>query len=180
MAIIPAASKITAAPTTIRLTNSSNRTVCTAAWVSRNADSTGTSGVVTAVMFAAGANSPVSPGGTVLARLRLSSNPCAPSASTPPTASGYTHCRSMARGPECTFCMATSWSGSAKMPPTQYWTYAARMRSGTPTVLSFAQNDEFAPRMRMIAVMTILDRTGRDAHLRRESRDESRTARPSA
>ncbi len=117
-AIIPAASKITAAPTTIRLTNSNSSTVCTAAWVTRNADTTGTSGVVTAVVLTAGANSPVSPSGTVLARLRLSSKACAPSAPTPPTASGYTHWMSMFEDPSA-FCMATNWSGSAKTPATQ-------------------------------------------------------------
>ena len=117
-AIIPAASRITAAPTTIRLTNSSSSTVWTAAWVSRNADNTGTSGLATAVVLVAGAKAPVSPSWTVLARLRLPSRACAPSASTPPTASGYVHWMSMAEDPSA-FCMATSWSGSAKIAPTQ-------------------------------------------------------------
>ena len=126
-AIMPAASKITAAPTTIRLTNSSNSTVCTAAWVSTNADNTGASGVATEVVLTAGAKIPVSPVGTVVARLRLSSRACTPSAPTPPTASGYSHCMSMAEDPS-TSCMATSWSGSVKTPPTQYSMSPACMR----------------------------------------------------
>ena len=108
-------------------------------------------------MLTAGAKSPVSPSGTVLARLRLSSRACTPSAPTPPTASGYAHWMSMFEDPSA-FCMATSWSGSAKTPPTQYSIGGIidTMRLGRPTVLSLAQKDEVAPRIRTIAVMTIL------------------------
>jgi len=153
---MPAASRITAAPTTIRLTNSNSSTVCTAAWVTRNADTTGASGVVTAVVLTAGAKAPVSPTGTVLARLRSSSRACAPSAPTPPVASGYTHWMSMLEDPSA-FCMATNWSGSAKTDPAQQLQVSGPVtRLGRPTVLSLAQKDEFGPRIRTIAVMTIL------------------------
>jgi hypothetical protein len=155
-AIIPAASRITAAPVTIRLTNSSSSTVCTAAWVTRNPDSTGTSRVVTAAVLTAGANTPVSPSGTAPARFRSSSRACVPSALRPPTASGYTHWMSILEDPNA-FCTATNWSGSAKIDPTQQLQVPRPvLRLGTPTVLSFAQKAESGPRICTIAVMRIL------------------------
>ena len=60
--IILAASRITAAPTTIRLTNSSSSTVWIAAWVPRNNDSSEISGEMTVSVSALGASVPVSAG----------------------------------------------------------------------------------------------------------------------
>src|ERR1700733_2158168 len=54
-------------------------------------------------------------------------------------------------------CMAATWSGSAKIDPfQQLQVNMPVVRLGRPTVLSFAQKDEFGPRIRTIAVMTIL------------------------
>ena len=75
--IILAASRITAAPTTIRLTNSSSSTVSMAAWVLRNSDRSEISGEVTVSVSALGASGPVSAGGVVVARLSALSRPCA-------------------------------------------------------------------------------------------------------
>ena len=60
--IILAASRMTAAPTTIRLTNSSSSTVWMAAWVPRNSDRSEISGEVTVSVSALGASVPVSAG----------------------------------------------------------------------------------------------------------------------
>ena len=116
--IILAASRITAAPTTIRLTNSSSSTVSMAAWVPRNSDRSEISGEVTVSVSALGASGPVSAGGVVTARLSALSRPCAWSAVTPPGSSGNSQLSSMP-GPLNASCIAASWSGSAKTPPTQ-------------------------------------------------------------
>ena len=65
---IRAASRITAAPTTTRLTNRSRSTVSTAAWVLRNSARFCSSGEATVSAFAAGASAPVSVGVTAVAR----------------------------------------------------------------------------------------------------------------
>ena len=74
--IIRAASRITAAPVAIRLTNSSNSTVSMAAWVARNSDRTEVSGELTVSASALAASGPVSGSGTVAARLRALARPC--------------------------------------------------------------------------------------------------------
>ena len=66
--IILAASRITAAPTTIRLTNRSSSTVSTADWVPRNSARSGSSGEVTCSALAPGASAPLSVGVLVTAR----------------------------------------------------------------------------------------------------------------
>ena len=122
--IILAASRMTAAPTTIRLTNSSSSTVWMAAWVLRNSDRSEISGEVTVSVSALGASVPVSAGVAVTARLSALSRPCAWSAVTPPGSSGNSQFSSMP-GPLNAFCIAASWSGSAKTPPTQNGMVAA-------------------------------------------------------
>ena len=109
--IILAASRITAAPTTIRLTNSSSSTVSMAAWVPRNSDRFEISGEMTVSVSALGASGPVSAGVIVTARLSALSKPCAWSAVTPPGSSGNSQ-RSSMPGPLNASCIAASWSGS--------------------------------------------------------------------
>ncbi len=70
--IIREAITITAAPVTIRLTNSSSSTVSMAAWVSRNSDRFEISGEVTVIVSALGISAPVSAGGSVVARFSAS------------------------------------------------------------------------------------------------------------
>ena len=113
-----AASRITAAAITIRLTDSSSSTVSTPAWVLRNSDTSAVSGMVTLSVSVAGASGPVSAGVTVLARLRALYSPWAWSALSPPTASGNSQPSSMP-GPLNALCIAASWSGSAMTPAAQ-------------------------------------------------------------
>ena len=115
--IILAASRITAAPTTIRLTNSSSSTVSMAAWVPRNSARSWMSGEVTVSSLAAGASA-VSVGVVVVARFSAWYSPCAWSAFTPDTSSGNSHCIESPMPPN-TFWIAASWSGSAMTPPIQ-------------------------------------------------------------
>ena len=124
--IILAASRITAAPTTNRLTNRSSSTVSTAAWVPRNSARSCSSGEVTGSAFAPGASAPVSAGAVVVARFNAWYRPCAWSASTRLTSSGYSHCSSSPAPPN-TCWIAASWSGSAMTPPTQYGGRAWRL-----------------------------------------------------
>ena len=93
--IILAASRMTAAPTTIRLTKSSSSTVWMAAWVLRNSDRSEISGEVTVSVSALGASVPVSAGVSATARLSALSRPCAWSAVTPPGSSGNSQFSSM-------------------------------------------------------------------------------------
>ena len=116
--IIRAASRITAAAITIRLTDNSNSTVSMPAWVLRNKASSGISGEVTASVPAAGSSDPVSPSVTVVARLSALASPCAWSAFRPPSASGNSQYSSRP-GLLNAVCIAASWPGSAKTPPAQ-------------------------------------------------------------
>ena len=151
--IILAASRITAAPTTIRLTNSSSSTVSMAAWVPRNSDRSEISGEVTVSVSALGASGPVSAGGVVIARLSALSRPCAWSAVTLLGSSGNSQLSSMP-GPLNASCIAASWSGSAKTPPTQNGMVAAVScwSAGVPAVESCVQKVEPGARSRTIAV----------------------------
>ena len=117
--IIRAAIRITVAPITIRLTNSSSRTVSMAAWVARNSDRFDISGEVTVSVSAAGSRAPVSPAGELVALVRAPCRPRTSAAVTPPTSSGKSQYISRP-GPTSAFCTATNWSGSAMTPPTQY------------------------------------------------------------
>ena len=89
---IRAASRITAAPTTTRLTNRSRSTVSTAAWVPRNRARSCRSGELTVSESAAGASAPVSVGVTAVARFSALYSPCTWSAFTPPMLSGNSSC----------------------------------------------------------------------------------------
>ncbi len=117
--MIRAASRITVAPTTIRLTNSSSRTVSMAAWVARNSDRSCSSGEVTDSEFAPGSSSPVSAGVAAVAWLRALYRLWTWSAATFPTASGNSQ---FIPSPIPLKLLSTrpSWSGSAMTPPTQY------------------------------------------------------------
>ena len=74
---IRAASRITAAAMTIRLTDRSSSTVSMPDWVPRNRARLGMSGEVTSRLSAAGSSDPVSPRVTVVARLSALAIPCA-------------------------------------------------------------------------------------------------------
>ena len=104
---IRAASRITAAAMTMRLTDSSNSTVSMPAWVSRNRARSPISGEVTFRLSAAGASGPVSPSVTVVARLSALASPCAWSAFRPLTASGNSQFISRP-GPVNAVCIAPS------------------------------------------------------------------------
>ena len=116
--IIRPASAITAAPVTVRLTNSSSSTVWTPDWVARKAARSAVSGEVTVTVPAADWRFPVSAGMAVLARFRSSYSACAWSAVTPPTASGNSQFSVMPYPPNAA-CTAPSWPGSANTPPAQ-------------------------------------------------------------
>ena len=115
---IRAASRITAAPTTTRLTNRSRSTVSTAAWVLRNSARFCSSGEATVSASAAGASVPVSVGVTAVARFSAAYSPWAWSAFTPPRLTGYSSC-SARPVPLNALWTAPNWSGSAKTPPIQ-------------------------------------------------------------
>ena len=115
---IRAASRITAAPTTTRLTNRSRSTVSTAAWVPRNRARSCSSGELTVSASAAGASAPVSVGVTAVARFSALYSPCTWSAFMPPTSSGNSSCSARPVPPNAPW-IAPNWSGSAMTPPTQ-------------------------------------------------------------
>ncbi len=147
-AIVNDATKITAIPTTIMLTNSSRSTVWVAAWVSRNADRSCVAGEVAVSATAPEAPSPPnSTGIAVRARPRSSASRWAWSAFTPPSASGNSHCICRP-GPPNLFCIKVSALGSAKTPPAQY----PPDNDGRPTVLSWVQKVDPASRSATIAV----------------------------
>ena len=115
---IRAASRITAAPTTTRLTNRSRSTVSTAAWVPRNRARSCSSGELTVSASAAGASAPVSVGVTAVARFSELYSPCTWSAFMPPALSGNSSCSARPVPPNAPW-NAPNWSGSAMTPPAQ-------------------------------------------------------------
>ena len=104
---IRAASRITAAAMTIRLTDRSSSTVSMPDWVPRNRARSGISGEVTFRLSAAGSSGPVSPSVTVVARLSALASPCAWSALRLPSASGNSQFISRP-GPVNAVCIAPS------------------------------------------------------------------------
>ncbi len=104
---IRAASRITAAAMTIRLTDRSSSTVSMPAWVPRNRARSPISGEVTFRVSAAGSSGPVSPSVTVVARLSASASPCAWSAFKLASESGNSQFISRP-GPLNVVCMAPS------------------------------------------------------------------------
>ena len=108
---------------------------------------------MTVSVSALGTSVPVSAGVIVTARLSALSKPCAWSAVTPPGLSGNSQLSSMP-GPLNASCIAASWSGSAKTPPTQNGMVAAVScwSAGVPAIGSCAQKVEPGARSRTIAV----------------------------
>ena len=115
--IIRAATAMTAAPVTIRLTNSSSRIVSIAAWVTRKPASLAVSAEVTVTVAAAALSGP-SRGVTLAARLSASYSGCTPAAVSWPVASGSSQWMNRPDGPNA-FCRAAAPAGSASTAPTQ-------------------------------------------------------------
>ena len=119
----------------------------------RNNDRSEISGELTVSVSALAASAPVSAGGVVVARLSALSSPCAVSAVTPPGSSGNSQFSSIP-GPSNASCIAISWPGSAKTPPTQNGVSEAFScwSAGVPAVESCVQKVEPGARSRTIAV----------------------------